>query len=348
MIKNRLRVAVLFSVIVFVSLTLTMFLTGSMAILLYQLGILNTHHRESSIIFLALVSIVVGTTLSYFVGKRPMRIIEQISEATKQVAGGNFDIQLDENIHAAEFQEMARNFNRMARELAHTEMLHKDFIENVSHEFKTPLTAIEGYVTLLQKKNLSEDKRREYTQKILFNTKRLNTLTGNILLLSKLENQQLDIQKENYSLDEQIREIILLLEEAWNKKGLELDIDLADCVFYGNKDLIAHVWQNILSNAIKFAPDSGLVRILLHKTDDNLKISISDNGIGMNKDIQQRVFEKFYQGDSSHSSQGNGLGLTLAKRIVDLHDGEISVSSKEGQGTSFTVTLPLDQETQKK
>ena len=339
--KNRLHVAALFSVIVSACLTCTLLLLGGISILLFRLGVLNSQHWEIAVISHAFVSIAVGTTLSLFVGKRYMRVIEQINEATKQVAGGNFDVQLDENIRAVEFQEMSRNFNRMTRELAHTEMLHNDFIENVSHEFKTPLTAIEGYVTLLQKKDLSEDKRRDYTQKILFNTRRLNTLTGNILFLSKLENHQLDVIKESYSLDEQLREVILLLEEAWSGKKLELDIDLESCDFYGNKDLLAHVWQNILSNAIKFSPDNGLVRILLYGDGNNLIISISDNGIGMSEEIRKRVFEKFYQGDLSRSSQGNGLGLTLAKRIVDLHCGEISVSSEEGRGATFTVTLPV-------
>lgn len=177
----------------------------------------------------------------------------------------------------------------------------------------------------------------------MHNTKRLSTLTSNILLLSRLENQEIGIQKERFCLDEQIREILLLLEDKWTKK-LELKIDLDAADYYGNKDLLAHVWQNILSNAIRFAPSYGLIRIVLRKETDAagnkyFKVGIADNGIGMDKEVIKRIFEKFYQGDSSRSSQGNGLAL--AKRVVILHNGSIAVSSKEGKGSTFTVTLPL-------
>ena len=240
---------------------------------------------------------------------------------------------------------MAHNFNLMAKELAGTEILRTDFVENVSHEFKTPLSAIEGYTTLLQRKDLSEEKRQNYTKKILYNTRRLSTLTSNILLLSRLENQEIGIKKETFCLDEQLREILLLLEDGWTEKKLELEIDLDAVDYYGNKDLLAHVWQNILSNAIKFAPENGIIHILLRRENGSLITSITDNGIGMSEDVMRRIFEKFYQGDFSRSSQGNGLGLALAKRIVDLHGGNISVSSKEGKGTTFTVSLPLTSNT---
>lgn len=222
---------------------------------------------------------------------------------------------------------MAHNFNIMAKELSHTEILRNDFVENVSHEFKTPLSAIEGYAMLLQKKGLSDEKREEYTWKILHNAKRLSALTGNIILLSRLENQEIAIKKESYSLDEQIREIILLLEEKWSGKNIDLDIELDDVTICANEGLIAHVWQNILENAIKFITTEGAIGISLHQIGNYAQINISDNGIGMNKEELSRVYEKFYQADSSRSTTGNGLGLTLAKRIVDLHHGKIEVFS---------------------
>lgn len=298
-------------------------------------------HRESSLIFFAIISVIIGMIISKFVARRPIASIVEISEATKEIAKGNFNVQMNEDIRVTEIQTMARNFNLMVRELAATEILRNDFVENVSHEFKTPLAAIEGYVTLLQRKGLSEEKRKEYTDRILFNTKRLSALTGNILLLSRLENQEIEIKKESYSLDEQLREILLMYEPQWSGKKLDLDIDLDSVICCGNKELLAQVWQNLIGNAIKFVSDKGNIRVLLRQKQNAIVVSVVDNGPGMSKEVMGRIYEKFYQGDTSRASSGNGLGLTLAKRIVDLHGGTISVSSKEGKGTTFTVSLPI-------
>lgn len=339
--KNSFKVALIFSLLVFMIISVTMILAGAATVLLYNFELVGNQHQELHILIFALVSIVMGTLLSRVVGKRPIDMIIRVSEATKEIAKGNYNIRLEENVRAAEIQTMNRNFNIMAKELANTEMFRNDFIENVSHEFKTPLAAIEGYATLLQSKSLTEQKREDYTKKILHNTKRLSSLTRNILLLSSIENHEIKIKKETYSLDEQLREIILLFEEQWSAKNLELDIELDSINYYGNKEFLAHVWQNIISNAIKFVGNQGCIQVLLHQDGDHVVVSIVDNGVGMNKEVMQRVYEKFYQGDTSRTAAGNGLGLTLAKRIVDLHEGEIAVSSKEGKGTSFTVTLPV-------
>ena len=339
--KLSLKITFLFSILVFFILTITMAIVGFIAMILINLGILDSQNLTFVLIIFGFVSILIGTFLSKSIGKRPIGTIIEINEATKEVAKGNFNIELNETIRASELREMAHNFNAMIKELASTEMFRKDFIENVSHEFKTPLSAIEGYVTLLQKKGLSEEKRMEYTERILFNTKRLSTLTGNILLLSRLENQEFMIEKETYLLDEQLRETVLMFESQWSAKNLEFDIDLDSINFYGNKELLAQVWQNLLSNAIKFVSENGRIRVLLRQRKTDTEISIVDNGIGMSKEVAERVYEKFYQGDTSRASHGNGLGLALAKRIVDLHNGSISVSSKECKGTAFTVILPI-------
>lgn len=338
--KRTLKTAVFFSALVFVILVATMFLNVIFTMLMFRSGILDIQHRESSLIFFAFISVIIGMIISKFIARRPISTIVEISNATKEIAKGNFDVKLNEDIRITEIQTMARNFNLMIRELAATEMLRNDFIENVSHEFKTPLAAIEGYVTLLQRKGLSEEKRKEYTDRILFNTKRLSALTGNILLLSRLENQEIEIKKENYSLDEQLREIILMYEPQWSGKNLDLDIDLDSSVCCGNKELLAQVWQNLIGNAIKFVPDRGTIRVLLRQKQNGIEISVVDNGPGMSEEVMERIYEKFYQGDTSRTSSGNGLGLTLAKRIVDLHGGTISASSKEEKGTTFTVLLP--------
>lgn len=333
------KTAVIFSILFFWVLSVTTTLSTAFAVLLFHVGFLDFQHLWRGLIITPTVSIVIGMVLFRVAGKRPLELILEISRATQEVAKGNFNIELNENIPAVEIREMAHNFNVMARELAGTEILRNDFIENVSHEFKTPLSAIEGYATLLQRKGLSEEKRTEYTQRILFNTRRLSTLTGNILLLSRLEHQEIEIQKEWFSLDEQLREVLLLLEPQWSEKQLELDIELesADCC--ANRDLLAQVWQNLLSNAIKFGPQNGSIRVFLQKRDTDIQVLISDNGIGMGQEVLQRIYEKFYQGDTSHKTAGNGLGLPLAKKIVDLHGGTIEVTSEEGAGTTFIVTL---------
>ena len=340
------RLSVMFSLLILLTLTITIIFSALLTLFLIRVGILVQQNRGIVFLVIAVVSIFVGTIISNFAGRHPLTAIIAMSNATQEVAKGNFEVTLDESSHIKELRNMAHNFNLMTKELAGTELLRTDFVENVSHEFKTPLSAIEGYATLLQKKNLSDEKRQEYTKKILHNTKRLSTLTSNILLLSRLENQEIGIQKEHFCLDEQIREILLLLEDKWAEKELDLEIDLDAADYYGNKDLLAHVWQNILSNAIRFAPSYGLIRIVLRKETDAagnkyFKVGIADNGIGMDKEVIKRIFEKFYQGDSSRSSQGSGLGLALAKRVVVLHNGSIAVSSKEGKGSTFTVTLPL-------
>ncbi len=339
--KRTLKTAVLFSALVFVILVATMFLNVLFTMAMFRSGILDVQHRESSLIFFAIISVIIGMIISKFVARRPIGSIVEISEATKEIARGNFNVQMNEDIRVTEIQTMARNFNLMVRELAATEILRNDFVENVSHEFKTPLAAIEGYVTLLQRKGLSEEKRKEYTDRILFNTKRLSALTGNILLLSRLENQEIEIKKESYSLDEQLREILLMYEPQWSGKKLDLDIDLDSVICCGNKELLAQVWQNLIGNAIKFVSDKGNIRVLLRQKQNAIVVSVVDNGPGMSKEVMGRIYEKFYQGDTSRASSGNGLGLTLAKRIVDLHGGTISVSSKEGKGTTFTVSLPM-------
>ncbi len=336
------KLAAVFSILTFLMLTLTMTFTGLVILVMVHIGIFDIEKPFVFLVTIVLVSMLAGVILSKCMTRHSISEIVNISGATKEIAKGNFDVELNEDINIAELHDMAHNFNIMARELARTEMLRNDFIENVSHEFKTPLAAIEGYSTLLQKKDLTEGKRQEYARRILHNVRRLSVLTSNILLLSRLENQDNGIPREEFCLDEQLREVILLFEDKWNEKELELEIDLDSVDYYGNKELLANVWQNILENAIKFVAQGGWIRVLLRREDAWIRVSIADNGAGMSAEVRQRVFEKFYQGDRSRSSQGNGLGLALAKRIVNMHDGNIEVNSKEGKGTEFTVLLPVN------
>lgn len=341
--NRSIRTAVVFSVTVYIIIFISGVLGTIIGITLFHSGLLSMKRIWLVPLIPFVTSIALGTLLSLTIGKKSVRVVERTNNAIQQVAKGNFDVVLNEKTPIVEFREIAQNFNAMTRELAGTEILRNDFVENVSHEFKTPLTAIEGYATLLQQKNLTEEKRIEYTQKILLSTRRLSSLTGNILLLSRLENQEIAVKKECYCLDEQLREIILLLEPSWSSKQLALDIDLADCSCTANHELMAQVWQNLIGNAIKFTQEKGTIKVLLYRKANSVIVSIADNGPGMSEEVMARIFEKFYQGDTSRSVSGNGLGLSLVKRIIDLHGGSITVQSQSGQGAAFTVVLPYSE-----
>lgn len=340
--KTKFHLAILFSFVVFSILFLTMICLVFITVLLSEYNLIHISHDYMGLIWFSSASIFIGTTFSHFIGKRAIRFISIISDATKKVAKGDFNVKIDENIKAKELNQMAQNFNIMIQELASMEMFRSDFINNVSHEFKTPLAAVEGYATLLQSKNISEEKRQAYISKILYNTTRLSELTENILLISRIENQNISIAKSEFSLDEQIRQIILLFEQEWTNKNINLDIDLDKVDYIGNEELLAQVWQNIIGNAMKFTPDNGLIQISMKKSNDNITVSIADNGIGMDENTQSRIFEKFYQGDKSRTLKGNGLGLALAKQIINLHKGSISVTSQEDNGSTFKVHLPIN------
>ncbi len=341
MSRRTFRIAFIFSIIMFALLTLTVTFATTIVAFLYSQNILESHNRLIGIASLGLSCAFVGTLLAKLLVKRILGTIISVNHATKEIANGNFNIILDTNSHAIELREIVNNFNIMAKELSQTELLRNDFIENVSHEFKTPLSTIEGYATLMQDPNLTEEKRLEYTANIVESTKRLSLLSGNILLLSRLENQETGIKRKPFELDEQIREVILSYETQWTEKDMDLDIDLDATILSGNQDLLFHVWQNIIGNAIKFSSTNGSLKISLKSESHFAIITITDTGIGMSPDVCTRVFEKFYQGDASRASVGNGLGLPLAKRIIDLHAGTISVKSRIDIGTTFILKIPL-------
>lgn len=337
--KPSLKLAFIFSLNVFLVMTLTMTAMSALTIILISIGWFPFQGKFLLVLYFAITSVIIGTVISAFIGKKAFNSIYGVTEATKSISKGDFNVYLDENIRIDEIRTMAKNFNIMTKELSNMEIFRHDFINNVSHEFKTPISAIEGYATLLQNQSLTEEKRSFYVDKIIYNTRRLSKLTGNILQLSRLENQNIDTEKFIFSLDEQIREIILLFENEWTEKNIQLDVDLDDTDYFGNSELLGQVWQNLIGNAIKFSKQNGNIRVLLKNNLDGIKVTISDDGIGMDEETQKRVFEKFYQGESSHATEGNGLGLTLVKKIIDLHNGKISVASKQNLGSSFTVIL---------
>ena len=284
-------------------------------------------------------SIIVATISVRIISKLFFDPLRDLREGMQKVSDGDFDVRLTSNSSSTEIQQMIAGFNMMAYELGSTEILQSDFVSNVSHEIKTPINAIEGYTTLLQDCDNLNDEQKEYVEKILFNTKRLSTLVGNILLLSKTENQSIETHKKKYRLDEQIRQSIVDLESSWEEKNIEFDVSM-ECVEYiGNEPLMRHVWGNLIGNAIKFNPYGGEVRIRLFERDQKAVFIIEDCGPGISEKTINHIFDKFYQEDTSHKSEGNGLGLALVKRIIDISNGEITVQNIDGGGCRFTVLL---------
>lgn len=293
-----------------------------------------------NVFLLSLLCTVVDVLRRRFMIERPVRQIIQVAEKMMQ---GDFSARIPPLLSAdpmGGLDTVAEYINRAAEELSGMETLRADFISNVSHELKTPLAVIQNYGVLLQQPELSEEKRLEYARAVTDAAKRLASLITNILKLNKLENQQIFPLKEKYNLGEQLCECLLSFENAWEMKNMEIDTDLEEDVYVEeDAELLSLVWNNLFSNAVKFTENGGRVCLRL-KTENNMAVvQVTDTGCGISKEVGQHIFEKFYQGDTSHSIQGNGLGLALVKRVMDIVKGDISVESEVGKGSTFTVKI---------
>ena len=283
-----------------------------------------------------------AATIDYIRRKRMVdKPVKQIMDALDQVMQGDFTVRI---AHVKEFagetgfNEVINAINKMTAELEGTETLRTDFIANVSHELKTPLAVMANLSTMLQQPGISDAERMEYAKDISHSARRLAALITNILKLNKLENQQIFPQPQEFDLGEQLCECLLGFEDAWEKKNLEIETDIQDDVrIKTDPELLSLVWNNLISNAVKFTPDGGRIGLSLKTEDSRVVVQVRDTGCGMTPQVGQHIFEKFYQGDTSHATQGNGLGLALVKRVVDILCGEIGVQSVYGQGSTFTV-----------
>lgn len=287
-----------------------------------------------------LICILSGAAIAVGLSKIFVSPMMKLGDAMRKVAGGDFSVRLDCSSRMRDVREVYGSFNTMVKELGNTETLQTDFVSNVSHEFKTPINAIEGYASLLQDTQLTDEQKNAYIDKIIFNTRRLSDLVGNILLLSKVNNQTISPKTSTFRLDEQVRQSILALESKWENKEIEFDIDLDEIEYTGFENLLSHVWLNLIDNAVKFSPQNGQIRIRLKQLDGSVTFSIWDNGLPIPEADIDRIFNKFYQGDNSHASEGNGLGLALVRKIVAAAHGTINVTSSEDAGTEFVVALP--------
>ena len=289
--------------------------------------------------YLLVISLAVGILVTTFLSRLFFDPIKRLRLAMGKVAKGDFTVKLKTKSTSHEIQDMYAGFNLMTHELRSTEVLQTDFVSNVSHEFKTPLGAIEGYATLLQDCENLTAQQREYVEKIVLNTQRLSSLTGSILLLSKLENQQIPTGRTDYSLDEQIRQTIVDMEPAWSAKEIEFDAEMDSVRYFGNEPLMRHVWSNLLSNAIKFSPEGGEIHIGLFQKGKTITVQVRDHGPGISEEARKHIFNRFYQADSSHKQEGNGLGLALVDKILGLEKGQIAVENCPDGGCCFTVVL---------
>lgn len=270
--------------------------------------------------------------------------VKRILAATQTLTNGDFSVRIAPTHGVASVDELdaiIANFNIMAAELGSVEALQSDFIASVSHELKTPLAVIQNYATLLQDDTITTAARSQYSQKITAATMNLSVLITNILKLNKLDNQQITPQRDHFLLNDQLAETLVNDEPLWEAKKLDIETDLEEDIWLTtDRTLLALAWNNLLSNAIKFSPVGGTITVKLASTATAVSVSISDNGAGMTTAVQRHIFDKFYQADTAHSGNGNGLGLALVKRVVSLLNGHIEVVSAPGRGATFTVTLP--------
>lgn len=287
-----------------------------------------------------LFSAVVGTIIILFVVRRIVRPIKRISAASKEVANGNFEVEVAVK-SADEIGRLTSDFNLMVKELKNIDILRKDFVSNVSHEFKTPITSIKGFAKLIRDGQFTAKQLFEYSDIIVNESERLALLSSNLLKLSELDNTIIREQATSFSLDEQLRKTVLLLEPIWLNKEIDFDINLEKIIIKADEHLLQEVWLNLILNAIKFSFQEGRIKINLYKANDNARVEVIDHGIGIAEEDKIRIFERFYKADKSRSKEGNGLGLVIVKKILDISNGNIYFDSTIGKGSTFIVELPL-------
>lgn len=298
-------------------------------------------YRKATTFTLIICLVISAVIITIFI-RRFTSPLTMLSRATNEIAKGNFDVKISadrQSYNQSEMSQLISNFNRMAKELSQNELMRKDFINSVSHEFKTPIASISGFATMLKKDDLTDEEKEEFTNIIISESRRLTNLSTNILKLARLDSVEFVDKTKAYSLDEQLRNCVLILEPKWSEKNIELDIELDEVMINADEELLTQAWINILDNAIKFTAQNGEIKVLLKKENDKITVKISDNGIGMDEATKARLFEMFYQGDTNHASEGNGLGLAIVKRIIELSGGKIEVQSAPSQGSEFTVTF---------
>lgn len=318
--------------------------TATLAVYIAQTGMPEDQLFIFSMVWLVLALSAVGVGVFALIRRRLLRPVRTLSTAAQQVAKGDFSVRLAplrKDGRKDEFEVLFDDFNTMTEELSSTETLKTDFVSNVSHEMKTPLAVIKNYAELLQTPQISQEDRLEYARSIEEAAGRMTELITNILRLNRIENQKIVPELRRYDVCRQLADCLLQFESRWEEKGFEPDFDLEDSAFVvADESLLELVWNNLMSNAIKFTEPGGSITVRQRTEGNKVVVSFTDTGCGMSEEVQKRIFDKFYQGDTSHATEGNGLGLAMVQRIMALLGGSVSVESIPGQGSTFTVTLP--------
>jgi len=331
--------------LVFAMFALTVLLFIFIIFLLARTNLFGTEiisENTGLIVVACIVSLlIVAQSITLYWSRRINRPVEIISNAVNRVAQGDFDVQIDSSKFKNEMKDLADDLNKMIKELKSIEVMRSDFVSNVSHEFRAPLSSIQGYVTLLSNPDISDAQRTEYFSKLSESTRQLTGLVDNVLKLSRLESQNIVSETKAFSLDEQLRRAVLIFEQQWSQKNIWLDLDLPKCEYNGNEEMLNQMWLNLIGNAIKFTDENGEIGVSLDISQtDFVVVTVSDNGVGMTEEIKAHIFEKFYQADTSRKAEGNGLGLALVKTVADLTNATVTVESELGKGSKFTVKLP--------
>lgn len=343
--KQRFGLTLLFAIVTFCILLISLLFS---ALIVYVLGKFDVFIEADistgtkTLILMTAISLLIGLVVAVFVGKVPLRPINLVITQMNRLASGDYKARLrfGKPISAhPSFVEMTDSFNKMAEELESTEMLRSDFINNFSHEFKTPIVSIAGFAKLLKYGNLSPEQQREYLDIIEEESLRLSYMATNVLNLTKVENQTILSDVSTFNLSEQLRSCVLLLENKWDKKDLEMQMVFGEYMICANEELLKQVWLNLLDNAIKFAPEGHTVRVQINEDEKQLQVAIANTGSEIPADSLKKIWNKFYQAEESHASEGNGIGLAIVKRVVELHRGTVEVKNGDGL-VAFTVTLP--------
>ena len=345
--KTIFGLAFLFSAIVFFALAVAVVASAVVTFLVVRSDIIPTTKEMVPIIWttcaiMALIAMVFGAMLALLTIKLPFRPILELMAAMDKLAEGDFHTRVKARFLQQKHPgllTLTGSFNKMAEQLENTEMLRSDFINNFSHEFKTPIVSIAGFAKLLRRGNLPEEERAEYLAIIEEESLRLSYMATNVLNLTKIENQSILSDRAEYNVSEQLRASVLLLEEEWTRKDLELEMDFDEYMIVANEELMKQVFINLLDNAMKYAPHGGTVRVAVSQDPRHTRIAISNNGPAIPVELQEKIFRKFYQGDESHAAKGNGIGLAIVRRVAALHGGGVEVDSND-DWTTFTVILP--------
>ncbi len=346
---HRTSLMLALTIFVFAILLSAILISGFVVWALTKVGILLDGYGElrlsSIFLFMLISSLVISATIAFFSSRIPLKPVNDLVNKMNRLAAGDFKTRLKFgpmiSTHHV-FKEITASFNTMAEELENTELLRNDFINNFSHEFKTPIVSIAGFAGLLEKGDLTEEQRQLYLRSIREESMRLSEMATNVLNLTKVENQRILTDISRFDLSEQIRSAVLLFENKWVEKDIEIQLDFDEFMIEANEELLKQIWINLIDNAVKFVPRGGTVKVDISETTDMLSVAIGNTGNEIPREKQAKIFEKFYQADESHATYGNGIGLAIVKRITELHGGRVGVTSESGL-TTFYVELPKKQ-----